>query len=95
MNYEKIEGRRISSNIFCCDGYMYSRNNEYKNRINLRCVLYKKDCFGTAYIEFEKFFNNQKHKHAKSFAEIEKPKIEARRKNEFEILTLTPRKTYN
>ena len=72
MNYEKIEGRRISSNIFCCNGYMYSKNNEYKNKTNLRCVFYKKDCSGTAYIEFGKFFINQKHNHPKNFAEIEK-----------------------
>ena len=56
MNYEKIERRRKGSNIFCCDGYMYSKNNEYKNKINLQYVLYKKDCSGTAYIEFGKFF---------------------------------------
>ena len=95
MNYEKNEGRRISSNIFYSDGYMYSKNNEYKKKNNSRCVLYKKDCSGTAYIEFGKLFNNQKHKHPKSFAEIEKIKIEARIKNEFETLTPKPRKTYN
>ena len=95
MNYEKIEGRRKGSNIFYCDGYMYSKNNEYKNKINLRCVLYKKDCSGTAYIEFGKFFNNQKHNHPKSFAEIEKTKIEARIKNESETSTLAPRDIYN
>ena len=74
---------------------MYSKNNEYKNKINLRCVLYKKDCSGTAYIEFGKFFNNQKHNHPKSFAEIEKTKIEARIKNECETSTLAPRDIYN
>ena len=81
MNYEKIERRRKGSNIFCCDGYMYSKNNEYKNKINLPCVLYKKDCSGTAYFEFGKLlFNIQKHNHPKSFAEIEKTKVEARLK---------------
>ena len=95
MNYEKNEGRRINSNIFCCDGYMYSKNKEYKYKIYLRCVLYKNDCSGTAYIEIGKFFINQKHNHPKSFAEIEKIKIEARIKNEFETLTLKPKKTYN
>ena len=94
MNYEKIEGRRKGSNIFCCDGYMYSKNNEYKNKINLRCVLYKKDCSGTAYIEFGKFFNNQKDNHPKSYAEIEKTKIEARIKNESETSTLARRDIY-
>ena len=94
MNYEKNEGRRISSNIFCCDEYMYSKNNEYKKN-NLRCVLYKKNCSGTAYIELGKFFNNQKHNHPKSFAEIEKKtKIEARIKNESERSTLAPRVIY-
>ena len=79
MKYEKIERRRKSSNIFCCDGYMYSKNNEYKNKGNLPCVLYKKD---RSYIEFGKFFFNvQKHNYPKSFAEIEKTKLEARIKN--------------
>ena len=74
---------------------MYSKNNEYKNKINLRCVLYKKDCFGTAYIEIGKFFNNQKHNHPKNFAEIEKTEIEARIKNESETSTLAPRDIHN
>ena len=95
MDYKKIEGRRKGSNIFCCDGYMYSKNNEFKNKINLQCVLYEKDCSGTAYIEFRKFFNNQKHTYAKSFAEIEKTKIETRIKNESETSTLAPRDIYN
>ena len=74
---------------------MYAKNNEYKNKINLRRVLYKKECSGTAYIEFGKFFNNQKHNHPKSFAEIEKTKIEARIKSESERSTLAPRDIYN
>ena len=69
---KKIEDRWKGTNIFCCDGYMYSKNNKYKNKINLRCVLYKKDCSGTGYIEFGKFCNNQEHNHPKSFAEIKK-----------------------
>ena len=96
MNYEKIERRRKGSNIFCCDGYMYSKNNEYKNKINLPCVLYKKDCSGTAYIEFGKFFSIFKSIITqKSFAEIEKTKIEARIKSESERSTLAPRDIYN
>ena len=39
----------------------------------------------------EKFFNNQKHSHPTSFAEIEKTKIEGRIKNESETSTLAPR----
>ena len=74
---------------------MYSKNNEYKNKINLRCVLYKRDCSGTAYIEFGKFFNNQKHNHPESFAEIKKTKIEAKIKNESGTSTLAPRDIYN
>ena len=70
---------------------MYSKNNEYKNKINLRCVLHKKDYSGTAFIEFGKFFNIQKHNHPKNFAETEKTKIEARVKNKSEALTLAPR----
>ena len=95
MNYKKNEGRRKASNIFCCDGYMYSKNNENKIKINLRCVFYKKDCSSTAFIEFGgKIFNNQKHNHPKRFAEIEK-KIEARIQNESEPSTLAPRDIYN
>ena len=94
MNYEKIEGRRRGSNIFCCDEYLYSKNNEYQNKINLRCVLHKKDCSGTAYIEFGKFFNNQKHNHLKCFGDIEKAKIEARIKNESETSTPVPKDIY-
>ena len=95
MNYEKIEGRRNSCSIFCCDGYMYSKNNEYKNKTNLQCVLYKKDCSGTAHIEFGKFFNNQEHNHLKSFAEIEKTKIEAKIKNDSETSTPAQGDIYN
>ena len=41
MNYEKIEGRRKGSNIFC-DWYMYSKNNEYKNKITFGVFSTKK-----------------------------------------------------
>ena len=80
---------------FLCDEYKYSKNNEYKNKNNLRCVLYKRNCSGTAYFEFGKFFNSQKHNNPKSFPEIEKTKIEARIKNESERSTLAPRDLYN
>ena len=74
---------------------MYSINKEYKNKIILRCVLYKTDCSGTAYIEFGKFLKNEEHNHPKSFAEIEKRKIEARIKNHSEKSNLAPRDIYN
>ena len=80
---EKLKVVEKAPTFFCCDGYMYSKN-EYKNKIYLQCVLYKKDCSGTAYIEFGKLFNNQKLNHSKSFAEIEKTKIETSIKNESE-----------
>ena len=76
MNHEKIESRRKGSNIFCCDVYMYSKNNEYKNKIDLRFL--NKDFASTAYNEFGKFFINQKHDHTGSFAEMEKRKIEVK-----------------
>ena len=96
MYLEKIEGHRKGSSIFCGDEYMYSKNNEYKNEINLRCALYKKECSGTAYIEFEKFFNIRKHNAQKNFAEIEKKtNIVAKIKNESEASTLAPRDIYN
>ena len=57
----------------------------------MRCVLHKKDCSGAAYIEFVgTFFDNQKHNHPKSIAEIEKLKIEAKIKNESETSFLSP-----
>ena len=74
---------------------MYSENNAYNNKIDLRCILYKKDYPSTAYIAFRKFFNEQKHNHSKKFAQIGKAKIEARIKNESETSTLTPRDIYN
>ena len=46
-------------------------------------------------VNCRQFFNNQKHNHLKSFAEIEKTKIEARIKNESETSTLAPRDIYN
>ena len=61
----------------------------------MRCVLHKKDCSGTAYIEFGKFFNIQKTQCPESFAEIEKTKITARTQNESETSTLAPRDIYN
>ena len=45
-------------------------------KIKLTCDVFStKKTSGTAYIEFGKFFNNQKHNHPKSFADIEKTKI--------------------
>ena len=41
-------------------------------KIKLTCRVFStKKTSGTAYIEFGKFFNNQKHNHPKSFKEIE------------------------
>ena len=92
---EKLKVVKKAPTFFCCDGYMYSKNNEYKNKINLRCVLCKKDCSGTAYNEFRKFFNDQQHNLPKSFAKIEKIKTEARLQNESEISTLALRDIHN
>ena len=65
-------------------------------KINLTCGVFSaKKTSGTAYIEFGKFVNNQEHNHPKSFAEIEKTKIEAGIKNESETSTLVPRDIYN
>ena len=52
MDYERIKGRRKSSSIFCCNGYMHSKKDNYKPKINFRRVLSKKVCSGTAYTEF-------------------------------------------
>ena len=64
-------------------------------KIKLTCGVFSTKKTVKAYIEFGKFFNNQKLNHPKSFAEIEKTKIEARIKNESETSTLAPRDNYN
>ena len=48
MNYEKIEGRRKGFNVFCCDEYKYSKNNEYKTKITCGVFSTKKDRSGAA-----------------------------------------------
>ena len=94
MNYEKIEDRRKGSNIFRFHGCMYKKTMNAK--IKLTCVMFSiKKTSGTAFIEFGKFFNNQKHNHPKSFEETEKTKIEARIKYEYERSTVAPRDVYN
>ena len=57
MEIEKIEGSRKASFIYCANGYIYTKNNEYKRKINLRCHSYKKDCCGTAAVEKGIFFS--------------------------------------
>ena len=56
MEFEKIEGSRKGSFIYCANGYIYTKNNEYKGKINLRCHSYKKGCCGTAAVENGIFF---------------------------------------
>ena len=58
------------------------------------CSLQKRLFRYSLYWIREFFFNIQKHNHPKSFAEIEKTKIEARLKNESERSTLAPRDIY-
>ena len=65
-------------------------------KIKLTCGMFStKKTSGTAFIEFGKFFNNQKHNHPKSSAETEKTKLEAGIKNKSERSTLAPRDIYN
>ena len=42
MNYERIEGRRKGSNIFCCDGFMYSKKMNTKIKLNFGVLSTKK-----------------------------------------------------
>ena len=74
---------------------MYSKDNEYKNKISFRCVLHENDCSGTGYIEFGKFFDNQQHNQPEFFADIKKTNIEARKKNESDTSTFAPSDTSN
>ena len=80
MNYEKIERRRKGSNIFCCDGYMYWKIMNTKIKLTCRVFFTKKTVPLQHILNSGSFFNIQKHNHPKSFAEIEKTKIEARLK---------------
>ena len=95
MNYEKIERRRKGSNIFCCDGYMYAKTMNSKIKLTCRVFSTKKTFPVQPILNSGSFFIIQKHNHPKSFAEIEKIKIEARIKSESERSTLAPREIYN
>ena len=95
MEFERIEGRRKGSTLFCADGYIYTKNNEYKGKVNLRCAAYKKNCTGTAYIDVGMLFTNKPHNHPRNFEEVEKIKVEARIKKQSESLTKTHRDIYN
>ena len=66
MEFEKIEGSRKGFFIYCANGYIYTKNNEYKGKINLRCHSYKKGCCGTVAVENGNFFENQPHTCQKS-----------------------------
>ena len=50
----------------------------------MRCVLYKRNCCGTANIDFGEPLSNQKHGHSKGFNEIERTKNTSRMKMEYE-----------
>ena len=53
MEFEKIEGSRKGSFIYCANGYIYTKNNEYKGKINLRCRSYKKKVVVAGVYAFE------------------------------------------
>ena len=93
MNYEKIEGRPKGSNIFCCDGYMYSKNNVYKN--NLRCVLYKKTVPVLPKLNAGSFSIIKSTITHKVLRRSKKQKLKQEQKNESETSTLAPRDIYN
>ena len=95
MEFEKIEGSRKSSFIYCANGYIYTKNNEYKGKINSRCHSYKKGCCGTAAVENGIFFENQPHTHPKNQDEVQKIIMESKIKNEAQRTPLTPRDIYN
>ena len=78
MEFKKIEGSRKSSFIYCANGYIDTKNNEYKGKINLRCHSYKKRCSGTTAVENGMFFENQPHVLPKNPDEIQKIKIESK-----------------
>ena len=95
MEFEKIEGSHKGSFIYCANGYIYTKNNEYKGKINLRCHSYKKGCCGTAAVENGIFFENQPHTHPKNPDEIQKIKIESKMNNEAQRPPLAARDIYN
>ena len=94
MNDEKIEGRRKPPTFFLVMGICIQKTMNTK--IKLTCGVFStKKTSGTAYFEFGKFFNNQRHNYPKSFAEIKKTKIEARIKSESETSFLASSDIYN
>ena len=84
MTFEKFESRGKSSSFFVVLGLCIEKT--MKTEIKVTCCV-----FNTAYIELGKFSNNHKQNYPKGFAVIKKTKVEARMKNESEILTLAPR----
>ena len=74
MEFKKIEGSRKGSFTFCANGYIYTKNNEYKGKINLRCHSYKKGCCGTVAVENGNF-SKINPTHPKNPDDIQKIKI--------------------
>ena len=95
MEFEKIEGSRKGSFIYCANGYIYTKNNEYKGKIKLRSHSYKNGCCGTAAVENGIFFENQPHTHPKQPDEIQKIKIESKMRNDAQRTPLAPRDIHN
>ena len=84
MEHEMIEGKRKGSKVYCSNGYIYIKNNEYNGRMNLRCQFYRKKCLGTASIENGQLFQNRSHCHDGDSNSIQKRKIEAKIKEDSE-----------
>ena len=48
---EVMEGRRVNSAIYVIEGYMYSKEKFYLDRMSVRCVHFKRKCNGRAIID--------------------------------------------
>ena len=95
ISWQKIEGKQKGSKIFVKDGFIYTKSNVYKDKINLRCHRHKNGCTGTAAIEFSIFSHGQPHMHTEEYAEIEKTMIETKMKREAERTILPSRDIYD
>ena len=95
MEYEMIEGKRKGSKVYCSNGYIYIKNNEYNGRMNLRCQFYRKKCPGTASIENGQLFENRSHCHDGDSNSIQKLKIGAKIKEDSEETPLALRDIFN
>ena len=93
--FEIIEGRRKGAVVYICMGFLYLKNNVYKDKVHLRCHSHSSGCSGTGYIQGGKLFEGQGHMHTEQNNLIEKLKTESKIKDDCEKTPLAPKDIYN